>query len=105
PLSPASGTAPRRCRGAVLPAGLSRQADVCVTGRLFEERSQVAALLGGQLGAKAAADRLPVYRPGAPQRVSAGRGQGGETSPSVGFVWLAFGQPPYAHLLPSPAPP
>jgi len=58
---------------------------------LFKQPGKLAALRGGEVGAKAAADRLPVHRPGAPQRVSAGRGERGEAGPAVGLVGLALG--------------
>jgi hypothetical protein len=38
---------------------------VGIGGGLFEQRGQFAALLGGETGAEAPADRLAVYRPGA----------------------------------------
>ena len=52
---------------------------------LFEQRGQFAALLGGQPGAEVPVDRRPVYRPGAAERVSACRGEDGETGPAVGL--------------------
>jgi len=50
-------------------------------------------------------DGLPVDRPGAPQRLLAGRGEHGEARPAVGLVGLAFGQPGVGQLIHDPAHP
>lgn len=72
-------------------------------GGLIEQCGQLPALLGGQVGAKAAADGLTVHRPGAPQRVAAGKGEHGEAGPPVGLVGLALGQPGGGQLVHDPA--
>jgi hypothetical protein len=71
---------------------LCGQAGVGACGGLLEQCGELAALAGGEAGAEVPADRLPVDRPGAPQRVPAGRGEHGEAGPPVRLVRLALSQ-------------
>jgi hypothetical protein len=84
---------------------LSRPARGHARGGALKEGRQVAALPGGEVGTEVPADRLPVDRPGVPQRRSAGRGENGEAGPPVGRVGLPLGQPGGGQLADHPAHP
>ena len=63
----------RRLACGMLRHRLPGQADVGDGDGPLEQCGQLAALLFGKAGAEVPPDRLPVHRPGAPQRVAAGR--------------------------------
>src|SRR6516164_7184615 len=106
-MEPRSRRGPRArlARGSRLGGAASRRRCVDAGGGLVEEGSQLAALPGGQARAEVPADRLPVDRPGAPQRVLAAGGQHGEAGPAVGLVGLSFGQAGGGQLVHDPADP